>query len=151
MCLSQGVNEKLCALPFSVLVTDCNLPTPYLPDSSPPPSSPPSVSPQPLWPEGGVITGAVDSVALGFGSLLYWADSLIKHANRIYRTRLNNRSPCSCYVVSDGLSLCLSFFFFFNLIIQYQLMWTCCSISRWIKLNSNQVYVSDWFWWSSVM
>lgn len=115
MCLSQGVNEKLCAFPFSVLVTDCNPPphthTPSLPASSPPPpSSPPSTSPQPFWPEGGVITGAVDSAALGFGSLLYWADSLIKHANRIYRTRLNNHSPCKCYVVSDGISLCLSLF-----------------------------------------
>ena len=102
------------------------------------PSSPPSTSPQPLWPEGAVITGAVDSVALGFGSLLYWADSLIKHANRIYRTRLNNHSLCSCYVVSDGLSLCLRLFFFFfykNLIIRYQLVWTCCSTSRWIIFN----------------
>lgn len=71
MCLSQGVNEKLCAFSFSVLVTDCSPPTPSLPASSPPPSSPPSTSPQPFWPEGGVITGAVDSAALGFGSLLY--------------------------------------------------------------------------------
>lgn len=138
MCLSQGVNEKLCAFPLSVLVTDCNPHIPSLPASSPPPSSPPSTSPQPFWPEGGVITGAVDSAALGFGSLLYWADSLIKHANRIYRTRLNNHSLCKCSVVSDGLSLYSSLFK--NLIIRYQLMWTRCSISRWIKFN---IYLID--------
>lgn len=94
----------------------------WLHPSSPPPhtpptllpafSSPPSTSPQLSWPVGGVITGAVDSPALGSGSQLYWAHSLIKHANLIYRTRLNNLSRCSCYVVSHGLSFSLRSSFF---------------------------------------
>lgn len=115
MCLSQGVNEKLCAFPFSVLVADCNSPpTPH------PLLLPPLLFSPPDRREV-LITGAVDSAALGFWFGLYRADSLIKHANRIYRTHLNSHSPCKCRVVSGGLCLCLSPFLK-NLIMRRHLM-----------------------------
>lgn len=70
MCLSQGVNEKICALSFSVLVTapslfQCIIAS--LPDQR----------------DLCVIIEAVDSAALGSSSLVVLDDILIKHANRL--------------------------------------------------------------------
>lgn len=104
MCLSQGVNEKLCTFSFSVLVTDySHLPTPprrhlllllflFLLLST---------SSRAIWPKGSVITKPVDSAALRFEPLLSHADGLIKHVNRIYQTRFYNYPVCKCNVVSD--------------------------------------------------
>lgn len=98
MCLSQGVNEKLCTFSFSVLVTDySHLPTPsrlpllllFLLLSS---------SSESICPEGSVITGPVDLVALGFQPLLSQAHSLIKHVNRIYQTWFYNYLMRKCRV-----------------------------------------------------
>lgn len=111
MCLSQGVNEKLCTFSFSVLVTDySHLPTP----SRRPllllliPFLLLSTSSRAIWPEGSVITGPVDSAALRLEPLLSHADGLIKHVNRIYQTRFYNYLVCKCNVVSDVLFFSLS-------------------------------------------
>ena len=85
MCLSQGVNEKLCTVSFSALVTDSpppptmhTHPIPPLPHSSFS-VSPPALSPVPLLAQGGCHYRAVDSAALGVSSLLCATHSLIKH------------------------------------------------------------------------
>lgn len=114
MCLSQGVNEKLCTFSFSVLVTDYNhLPTPsrlslhlLL-----------STSSESICPEGRVITGPVDLVALGFQSLLSQPHSLIKQVNPIYQTWFYNYLMCKCRVLSHFFSLSVKLR---NLIKQYQ-------------------------------
>lgn len=119
MCLSQGVNEKLCTFSFNVLVTDySHLPTP---------SRLPlhlllflllSTSSESICPEGRVITGPVDSVALGFQSLLSQPHSLIKQVNPIHQTGFYNYLICKCRVLSHfffSLSVKLR-----NLIKKYQ-------------------------------
>lgn len=103
MCLSEGVNEKLCTFSFSVLVTDCShLPTP--------PRCPLlllflflllSTSSRAIWDKESVITRPVDSAALRFEPLLSHADGLIKHVNWIYQTRFYNYRACKCNVMSD--------------------------------------------------
>ena len=139
MCLSQGLNEKLCPVSFSALVTDsppsppCTpilfLLSPILLSLSPP--LPPAFFPVPLPAQGGCHYRAVDSAALGVSSLLCVTHSLIKHANRIYRPRFNHRSPCRHYVVSDIL-----LWVFLNLIIWLWHFWTSSPNLRCIKVDT---------------